>query len=110
MEQIKREYYSVSDVRDEAPMGKASIFVKLALIVIIAVLIILSVNMLMQYGELVQQKNELSGKIDECREQIEELEYMINAPMDEDYIIRVAKDKLGLVLPEEIIFYTDMAD
>lgn len=39
---------------------------------------------------------------------VAELKYELDAPMDEEYILRVARKKLGLVLPEEIIYYTDI--
>ena len=37
-----------------------------------------------------------------------ELEEKLKAPVDEKYIIDIAKDKLNLRLPEEIMFYNDL--
>ena len=44
----------------------------------------------------------------ECTLSLDELEYLIQAPKnDKSMIIRIAREKLGLVLPEEIIYYSD---
>lgn len=52
--------------------------------------------------------NEVSGlkaELEEKEKQVEELERELAKPVDEDYVVRVAKEKLGLRLPPEIIFY-----
>ena len=52
-------------------------------------------------------------KLEEVRavsDRIDELEIRIAAPMDDDYIERVAREKLGFRNPNEIIFYNDIAD
>ena len=49
----------------------------------------------------------LQAKIDEEERKVGELKNKLDAPFDEEYIIELAKEKLHLRLPEEIIFYTD---
>jgi cell division protein FtsB len=54
------------------------------------------------------ENNEVSGlkaELEEKQKQVEELEKELDKPVDEDYIIRVARERLGLRLPPEIIFY-----
>ena len=60
---------------------------------------------LMEYNELIREKEELSNKIDGCQDDISKLERDIAAPMDDEYIIRVAREKLNLYFPDETIFY-----
>ena len=60
---------------------------------------------LMEYNELRREKEDLSSKIDDCNEDINKLEKDIAAPMDDEYIIRVAREKLNLYFPDETIFY-----
>ena len=43
-------------------------------------------------------------------DEIDELKYLIDCPMDYDYIVRVAREKLGLYLPDETIYYNDYND
>lgn len=50
---------------------------------------------------------ELEKQIQAEEEINNELKNKIDEPFDEDYIIEIAKDKLNLRLPEEVIFYND---
>lgn len=79
-------------------------FIPIALLI---VSITVFVTSLMRYGELQREKEVLEKKADEYEYDIEELEYLISCPVDYDYIVRVAKEKLHLYLPDEIIYYND---
>ena len=78
---------------------------------LLAVLLIASVTAfvtgIMRYNELQREKDALEDKVEEYEAEIEELEYLISCPVDYDYIIRVAKEKLNLLLPDEIIYHND---
>ena len=78
---------------------------------LLAVLLIVSltafVTGLMRYSELQREKAALEAKAEEYEAEIEELEYLIDSPVDYEYIIRVAKEKLNLFLPDEIIYHND---
>ena len=62
---------------------------------------------LIKYNELQREKEALEQKLDEREAEVEKLEYLINCPVDYDYIVRVAKEKLNLYLPDEIIYHND---
>ncbi len=62
---------------------------------------------LMQYKSLTDQKEKLQAEIKDTKGEIEELEYLIDAPVDYDYIVRIAKEKLNLYFPDEVIYYND---
>ena len=61
---------------------------------------------LVRYGELQREKSALENKVDEYEAEVEKLEYLIDCPVDYDYIVRVAKEKLNLYLPDEIIYHS----
>ena len=63
---------------------------------------------LMEHNEILLRCEDLEKEIKLCEENINELEYEISLPVDEEYIERVARDKLNLSKPGEIIFYTDI--
>ena len=64
-----------------------------------------------RYSELQNDKRALQEQIEAKEESIEESEYLLDVPItDRDYIIRIAKEKLGLFLPDEIIYYSDLND
>lgn len=62
-------------------------------------------------------KNELKRDIElmeqayaENLELIKQLEEDLNSPIDRDYIIRIARKKLGLCMPNEVVFYNDLSN
>lgn len=85
--------------------------IKVVARLLLAVLLIASltafVTGLMKYSELQREKAALEAKAEEYEAEIEELEYLIDSPVDYEYIIRVAKEKLNLFLPDEIIYHND---
>jgi len=91
--------------------GLSMPFSKVLLRLLLSVLIISSIGLfvtgLMKYDELQREKEALQKEKEELELEIEELQYLIDCPVDYDYIIRVAREKLGLHLPDEIIYYTD---
>ena len=98
----KREFYK------DSPMSKAGIFVKIAAIIVIVFVLILSANSLMEYSDILKETESVEQQIDKTQEHVDELEYLINAPKnDKSMIIRIAREKLGLVLPEEVVYYSE---
>ena len=98
----KKEYLN------ENPTSKAWIFVKLALILVIITVLIISAVSLMEYSEILNQTENIDKEIAEAQNRVDELQYLIDMPKnDRSFIIRIAREKLGLVLPEEIVYYSD---
>lgn len=64
----------------------------------------------LKYQELMREKAALEQDRDDLEVEIDELKYLIDCPVDRDYIIRVAREKLGLNLPDEIVYYNDYND
>lgn len=60
---------------------------------------------LMQYNEAMKETAEKDEYIAELKDEIQRLEYMVDAPLDDEFKIRVAREKLGMCFPDEIIFY-----
>ena len=61
----------------------------------------------MKYNKIMEDKREDVAYVEQLQDEIEELEYLLNAPLDDAYKIRIAREKLGMCFPDEIIFYTD---
>lgn len=62
---------------------------------------------LMQYNEAAEKKQEKEAYVIELKNEIQKLEYMLEAPLDDEFKIRIAREKLGMCFPDEIIFYSD---
>lgn len=98
----KREFFR------DSPLSKAGIFIKIALILIMIILLILSANSLMEYSEILKETETVDAEIEDAQNRVDELQYLIDTPKnDRSLIIRIAREKLGLVLPEEIVYYSD---
>ncbi len=61
-----------------------------------------------EYSDLKNEQAKVKEKIEYYTERVDELENKLEAPFDEEYIVKVAKEKLNFCLPEEIIFYNDL--
>lgn len=89
---------------------RMSIPVKLAVFFAFVFLIITYVSIQIKFNNLTAQKEELNTRIETVNESIEALQNKLDTPFDKDYIIALAKDKLGYCLPDEIIFYNDLVN
>jgi cell division protein FtsB len=61
----------------------------------------------MQYNETMDKKAENEAYIAELKDDIQRLQYMVDAPLDDEFKIRIAREKLGMCFPDEIIFYSN---
>ena len=100
---------------DEAvKTGLSDPFIRIILRLIPAICLVVSICLfitgMMKFGELQKRQSELEKQKDAYEYEIEELQYLIDSPVDYEYIVRVAKEKLGLHLPNEIIYYNDTND
>jgi len=79
--------------------------------ILLGVLIVVSIgifaNSAMRYNELVKEQEALEEQIEEYREMREELAELINSDLDYETIVRIAKERWGLYLPDEEIFQND---
>lgn len=91
------------------PSQRLNIFVKVAIITFICFCIATIVGQQFEYNSLCETEDEINSHIEELRIDIEELEEMIDQPYDDEYVKKVARKSLGYHMPEEIIYYNDLA-
>jgi len=84
-----------------------SLLMRILLGVLIVVSIGIFANSAMRYNELVKEQEALEEQIEEYREMREELAELINSDLDYETIVRIAKERWGLYLPDEEIFQND---
>ena len=58
-----------------------------------------------ELNSLLEEKAELEQTIEEYSDRVDELEYELEKEIDDEYIIKIARERLGLHLPGEKIFY-----
>ena len=119
--EIDRENIEYEPTLEPSPVAEAvstaakrplvSTSLKLLLVGLLVASILIFIASFIRYSELQNQKRALAEQINETEENIEETEYLLDIPLtDKDYIIRIAKEKLGLFLPDEIVYYSDLND
>ena len=83
------------------------IIIAVAVCLLAVVAVINFMSQMAKYNDMQAQKALLQQKIDEANDNIEELEYWIDAPMDDDYVTKFAKEKLDLYRADEVVFFGD---
>lgn len=97
---------TAAEVTEDRGVG-VSMLTRLALAVVVIVSLIICITSLMRYNKLEEERAELQAQIDAFDKDIAEKEYLIDAPVDENYIVRIARDRFGLFFPNEVFHVND---
>ena len=87
---------------------RMNFFVKAAIFTFIFFCIISIINLQFNLNELKNERISLEKRIAESNDVIEQLSDLLAQPYDDEYIKRIAKDKLNYRMPDEIIYYNDL--
>lgn len=87
--------------------SKVHIAVKAFLVFFLIFSVVYFLWTLMKYNEAKEKILEKDAYVEELKNDIQRLEYMLDAPLDDEFKIRIAREKLGMCFPDEIIFYSD---
>ena len=82
--------------------------VPMFLIFLFAFSVIFFLWSLMKYNKIMEDKRADEAYIEQLNDEIERLQYLVDAPLDDEFKIRVAREKLGMCFPDEIIFHTEL--
>ena len=85
-----------------------SSFVKIFLSLLFVFAVAFFLWSVMRYNKIMDEKAEKEAYIEELQNNIDELQYWVDMPLDDNYKIRIAREKLGMCFPDEIIYYTDI--
>ena len=86
----------------------ATVIIRIFLLLLLIFSVTFYLWSVMKYNDIMEQKEEKTAYILELNNEIDRLEYLVNAPLDDSYKIRVAREKLGMCFPDEIIFHTEL--
>ena len=87
--------------------NKVHIAVKAFLVFFLIFSVVYFLWSLMKHNEAKEKIQEKDAYVEELKNDIQRLEYMLDAPLDDEFKIRIAREKLGMCFPDEIIFYSD---
>ena len=82
--------------------------IKFFVVGILILSIIFFVWSAMRYNRMQEEKRIKEEYIERLSEKIDELQYLADMPLDDEYKIRIAREKLGMCFADEKIYYTDI--
>lgn len=100
--------YAMPQSAEDTPRAGSSIFVRMAILALLVCSLVIAGRLMMEYNDLREEAAALRAEIADSEQNIEALQVQLDAPFDHDYVIKIAKEKLNLSLPQEIIFYNDL--
>lgn len=95
-------------MKKKSSRKETGFFVKTAIFAFAVFAVITIVQLQLKYNQYEARRDQLRAEINNLEDKVEELENQANNEVDRQYIIDIAKEKLNLRLPEEIIFYNDL--
>ena len=78
---------------------------RIAITVLLVVSTVTLVQNRIRINELRAQKETLEAAVEELNERIDEIKYDLSHELTDEYIERIARDRLNMHLPGEIVFY-----
>lgn len=87
---------------------ETGLLVRVAIFAFAVFAVITTVQLQLQYNAAKAERDKLQNEVNDLIDQKEELENEYAVIGDADHVVEVAKEKLNLRLPEEIIFYNDL--
>lgn len=88
--------------------NRGNVFVRLLWVGFIALALFSIVSSQMTINELNDQREDLAEQVVAVQDEVDEMQYDLERPIDDQYIIDFAREKLGLYLPGETIFHYDI--
>ena len=87
--------------------ARLNFFIKLTILVVICFCAVNIIRLRTEYNSLRAQEAELRAQKEEYEERIDRLKEELDHPMDDEYVMRIAREKLGYYHPDEVIFFND---
>ena len=87
---------------------KNSVFFRVLIFTFMIIGVVSVVKLQLEYNSLKMRRDVLAQEIQATSERIEMLQTTLDSPFDDEYIIKIAREKLNLRLPEEIVYYNNL--
>ena len=87
---------------------KNSGFLRVIIFAMMIVGVVSIVKLQLEYNTLQVRRDALLAEIQNTGERMELLQSSLDMPFDDEYIIKIAREKLNLRLPEEIVYYNNL--
>ncbi len=85
-----------------------SVIIRVFLLLLLTFSVAFFLWSIMRYNEIMEDKEEREEYKGRLSDDIDRLEYLVDAPLDDAFKIRIAREKLGMCFPDEIIYHTEL--
>ncbi len=89
---------------------RTNLVIRAAAVFIFIFLFVSVINLQVEMNELRAERDARAERIQQLQDNVDELELRIAEPIDDEFIERIARDELGYCMPNEIIFYNNIAE
>ena len=83
-----------------------NVFVRLSILVFCVFFAVMFITLGFKRNELLAKTAELENKIEEAEERVDRIRSELDKPFDDDSIEEIAREKLGMRYPQEVVFYS----
>ena len=87
---------------------KNSGFLRVIIFAMMIVGVVSIVKLQLEYNSLQVRRDALLAELQNTGERMEMLQSSLDMPFNDEYIIKIAREKLNLRLPEEIVYYNNL--
>ncbi len=95
---------------EKKKIKRSNLIIRISFVLIFVFLFISVINLQVQIRDLRVEREKRAAQLQTLQDSIDELELRIATPIDDKYIERIARDRLGYRKPGEIIYYNDIAN
>lgn len=88
--------------------AKHGFLLKIIIVMFVFLCVVTIIKLQVEYNNLSATKDEIIAANEALRDEIDLMNGTLSQPKDEQYYEEMARKKLNLRLPEEIIFYNDL--
>ena len=106
-EPMKKRNASEEEYTEKRDALRMTFLFRCLLVTVLVLSMTFFLTYIMRANRLRDETDKLKQEITNTEDDVEELRFLIDSPVDDAYIIRIARERLGLVFPEEEIFYND---
>ncbi len=89
---------------------KSNPLIRISLAILLILAVVSVVILRLELNDLKEHRDALSSSIELLEDDVSGLQKSLLSGLDDEYVIKIAKEKLNLRLSEEIIFYNDITD
>ncbi len=84
---------------------KFKLVLRISLVLLLAFSVLFFMWSLMRRNEILDEKEKKEEYLQELKSDEYRLKYLVDAPLDDQFKIRMAREKLGMCFPDEIVYY-----